>query len=398
MTVGIAEGDPARQEDVSPAGSSRRSPAPRIASLDLVRGLMLVASVAANSLLAGPEWFEHAPWNGVHPVDLIFPVFVTLSGCGLAFAMHRRVDVWSLVRRVLILFAVGLVYNAITSDSWSFDVWRVTGVLQLYAVVVAVLGVLHLVTKSWVGWAVITAALAAAHSALLAAWSERCPDDLLTRACNPSGAIDSALLTVQHLYQQGAAGHDPEGLVAILGALVSASAGATVGHLLLTVRRRSVARGSGVARAIVPLVALAAGFLALALALVWAPTIADLPLLPVMKRLWTAPFALLVASGTTIALLLGHLLLDRARVARPLRWAAYPALALGRNSLLVYFGSHALMSVLTRPEPDGTRLADQAASTIALFGDPQATWTALALLFWTALAMLLHRHRIYLRP
>ena len=381
----------------APASLPRRI-APRIASLDLVRGLMLVANVAVNSLLVTPGWFDHARWASVHPIDLLFPVFVTLSGCGLAFAMHKTVKVGPMARRALVLLAVGLLYTAIVLNSWALDVWRVTGVLQLYAVVVAVLGLLHLVTKSWRGWAVITAALAVAHSALMTGWAERCVGGVLTRACNPSGAIDPLVFGAPHIYLQGAAGHDPEGLVAILGALVSAAAGATVGHLLLSVRKRSLSRGSGVIAAVPPVVSLAVAFLALGLLLACAPTMIGAEPIPVMKRLWTAPFALLLASGTTVALLLGHLLVDRPATGLTLQRMSYPLLALGRNSLLVYFGSHVLMSVLRRPLPNGSSAVETAASAIAILGHQQATWTFVALLFWVLLASLLHRHRIYLRP
>lgn len=142
----------------------------RIASLDWVRGWMLVASVAANSLITVPLWFDHAWWEGVHLLDWIFPIFVTLTGCGLAFAMHRRVKPWPLVRRVVVLVAVGLLYNAITLNSWQLETWVVTGVLQLYAMVVLVLGLLHLVTRSWIGWLVITVLLAAGYTVVFAVW------------------------------------------------------------------------------------------------------------------------------------------------------------------------------------------------------------------------------------
>jgi heparan-alpha-glucosaminide N-acetyltransferase len=92
-----------------------------------------------QSQLVTPEWFDQAPWATKHPVDLNLPLFATLSGCGLAFALHRRVQIAPLLRCVVMLLATGLLYNAIVLDSWEFDVWRVTGVLQLYAVVVGVL-------------------------------------------------------------------------------------------------------------------------------------------------------------------------------------------------------------------------------------------------------------------
>ncbi|WP_169513533.1 heparan-alpha-glucosaminide N-acetyltransferase domain-containing protein [Agromyces italicus] len=370
----------------------------RIASLDWARGWMLIASVTVNSLLIVPAWFDHAPWDGVHPIDTIFPIFVTLSGCGLAFAMARTVKVRPLLRRVVVLLLLGLVYNAITE--WSLDVftWRITGVLQLYAVLVAVIGLLHLVTRSWRGWAAITALVALAHTALLTVYATICPASVLTRECNPSGPIDSALFGAAHIYAEGAAGHDPEGIVTIFGALISASAGATIGHLLLATRRRGLALGRGPEAAIVPVVSAAAGFLVFAgLMMVTLPIALGVEL-PVMKRLWTAPFALTIAAGSALALLVGHLLLDRAKVPRFIEVSSYPLLALGRNSLLVYFGSHALMSVLKRPVGSGPSIADRISGALALVGPPQLLWTALLLIFWIGLATLLHRHRIYLRP
>ncbi|MBD8022266.1 heparan-alpha-glucosaminide N-acetyltransferase domain-containing protein [Microbacterium gallinarum] len=392
-----------------PAASAAASAAPevdapdpnraRIASLDWARGWMLIASVTVNSLIVVPPWFDHAPWNGVHPIDVIFPVFVTLSGCGLAFAMTRTVKVAPLLRRVAVLFVVGLAYNAIVE--WSLDVftWRITGVLQLYAVLVAVIGLLHVVTKSWQGWAAITALTALAQTTLLTVYATTCSAHVLTPECNPSGPIDSAIFGAAHIYRLGAAGHDPEGLIAIMGAVVSASAGATVGHLLLATRRRALGAGRGPETAIGPVLLSSAGFIALAIVLIYSLPILLGVQLPIMKRLWTAPFALVVAAGTALLLLVGHLLLDRARVPLFVERASYPLLALGRNSLLVYFGSHVLMSLLTRPiGQSGTSVAARVTDVLAYVGPPQLLWTLLLLGFWIGLASLLHRHRIYLRP
>ncbi|GAA1926507.1 hypothetical protein GCM10009775_18380 [Microbacterium aoyamense] len=384
------------EPEAPPAKPSRHNTF-RIASLDWARGWMLIASVSVNSLLLTPSWFGHAPWEGVNPIDVIFPVFVTLSGCGLAFAMARTVKVGPLLRRVAVLFALGLVYNAIVE--WSLDVftWRVTGVLQLYAVLVALIGLLHLVTKTWRGWAIITVLLAFVHTTILTVFATRCTAGILTKECNPSGALDS-LVFGAHMYAGGIAGHDPEGIVAILGAMISASAGATLGHLMLATRRRSLATGRGPEVAIVPMLAACVSFVALA-----ALTFLTLPILlgvelPIMKRLWTAPFALGIAAITGVVLLIGHLLLDRAHPWRPIEVASYPLLALGRNSLLVYFGSHILTSLLHHPGPSGVPLSHSIAEAIPFPGPPQLVWTILLLVFWTGLAMILHRHRIYVRP
>lgn len=389
----------------------------RLTSLDWVRGWMLIASVAANSLLEIPRWFNHTVWDGVHLLDAIFPIFVTLSGCGLAFALHRRVKPWPLVRRVVVLLAVGQLYGAITLDSWELATWTVTGVLQLYAFVVAVVGLLHLVTRTWWGWAIVTVVLACGYTVVLAVWGLGCGEGGLTRTCNPSGVVDPAVFGAPHVYHQGQFGHDPVGLMAGWGALVSASAGATMGHVILAVRRGAGSSGGGAspARAILPLLACAGGALLLAQASIWVPDqVAGADVL-VMKRLWTPPFALRLAAPVAAALLLGHLLLDGERrgvVSRVVRGASYPLIALGRNSLLVYFGSHIVMSVLSRPleltapgaGPSGadvvitTTIARELAQALAVDGHVQLTWTCAALLFWTLLACALRRGRIYLRP
>ena len=127
-----------------------------------------------------------------------------------------------------------------------------------------------------------------------------------------------------------------------------------------------------------------------------------------MKRLWTAPFALGVAAVVVLVLLVGHLLLDRPRREgrRSLvRAAAWALVALGRKSLLVYFGSHLLMLVLTRLPAGGggggageRSLAVAASEAVAVAGHPQLTWSVLLLVSWVALACGLHARGLYLRP
>ncbi len=387
------------------AGSLAAPSGARIVSLDAVRGLMLVVSVVADSLLAPPGWFDHAPWAGVHPLDVVFPVFVTLTGCGLAFAYRRRIAVRPMLRRALVLTTAGLVFTlagVLVTTGWAgWPVFRLTGVLQLYAAVVLLIALGHLLTRTARGWVVITAVLAAAHTGLLALWAGACPGGELTPGCNPSQAIDTAVFGAGHLYAAGARGHDPEGLVALLGACISASAGAAAGHALLSTRQRR--DGAGPTRsprgAVLPLLGLAA---ALALAAVAVTLLA--PGVPAMKRLWTAPFALPVAAAVVLVLLAGHLLLDQTTRpktrSRRADAAAWPLLALGRNSLLVYFGSHLLVLVLINtPAPDGQpSLAHATAEALAVTGQVQLTWSLVLLTAWVTLAGLLHARRWYLRP
>ena len=379
---------PAQAQTPRPPATPRR-----MVGLDVARGLMLVVSVAVNAWITAPAWFEHAPWEGVHPVDLVFPTFVTLSGCGLAFAYGRRVPWRPTIRRVCVLLAAGFANNAHTqymaTGEVSWGSFHVLGVLQFYAALVLLVAVLHLLLRRWWLWPLWTLALAGGYTWALAAFATGCPDDALTRACNPSGLLDPALFGAGHVYHQGRFGHDPEGVVALVGALVAISGGASMGHLL----KGSHLRGARLAAA-------GAGLVAAFAAAAWACS----AYVPTMKRLWTPPFALGVASGCALVLLVLHLLLDEGD--RP-RWTgalSYPLVGLGRNSLLVYFGSHVLMTTLlflprdTDGVPGPASWAHRLAATAPGGLDP-ALWLVLAAVAaWTVLACLLHARRIYLRP
>lgn len=358
----------------------------RITSLDWVRGLFLCLSVGSASLLGPrPAALVHAEWIGVTPEDLVFPLFVILSGCGLAFAYRNAVGWGATVKRSVILLACGLVYNMIVAGSPDLSTLRWAGPLQVYAVLVLVIGLLHLVARRPSAWMGITLGLACAQAVFLYVWQASCPSDLLTPECNPSRVIDQAVLGTAHMYHGGTYGHDPEGLVSILGALVTACAGTTAGHLAL--------RARGTWRAPVTLLGWAAA--------VGAAALVAAVFLPAMKRLWTTPFALGVGALGIVALAVGMALLDM-----PTRrgWQAlrsrvsWPHVAMGRNSLLVYFGSHALMVVLKQASGHPSAARRIAHDVDFLGGHPRVSLVLVMVVFWAALAAFLHWRRIYLRP
>ncbi len=377
------------QEPEAPKGSGSR-----VLALDVVRGAMLLVSVGVDSWVSVPAWFNHAVWVGIHPMDYIFPVFVTMSGCGLAFANARRVRVRPVAQRIVVLCSIGLVYNAISDSGfpWAvpfrFATLRFPGVLQLYAAVAAAIVVLHLVVKGWKRWAVVTVSLAVVYTAILGAWSARCGGHLTT-SCNPSHTVDFAVFGAHHLFLIGQLGYDPEGLPSILGALVTASMGATVGHLIRELRGRSRAEvirtGGGVV----------AGGLVLSRLLAVG--------VPAFKNQWTPPFDLLLASVAAAVLLAAHLLIDRNQWAQrarlDTRFPLWVLVALGRNSLFVYFGSHGLTAWLgVHRSAAGISELTRLENAISIGGHPQATLTVALELLWISLACLLHWRKVYLRP
>lgn len=383
---------------LSQSGVSKPRLSNRIDALDWARGWMLIASVGINSLALPIALRAHAEWASITPIDLIFPLFVTLSGCGLAFAYRRQVPPLIVARRTILLLLLGLGYNAIVEATTSFDELRFFGVLQLYAAVTLIVALLHLVTRRWQGWAIITALLAVAHTALLSWFAAGCPAQLLTPQCNPSGLIDLAIVGQSHLYLGGAAGHDPEGVIAIMGALISASAGATVGHLILRYRGEAAAATTRLPITTVPIMLVIAAFVVGALTVGLVPDLLGGGPVPAMKRLWTAPFALGIAAIAATLLWLGQWAMPSGLLRKPQhakRWE--PIVALGRNSLLVYFGSHIVMSLLARPRGDSLSLLRTAFEYFPSPAIGQVVWSLAWIAGWIILAVILHRRRWYVK-
>src|SRR5262249_57598016 len=134
-------------------------PRERLASLDVLRGLTIAGMILVNN--AG-DWsyvfapLQHAPWDGWTPTDLIFPSFLFIVGVSMAFALARFLvpqrppgGVYRRVaRRVLILFGLGLVLNALNCLPWwhTLTSVRIPGVLQRIAVVYGITALLVLRT------------------------------------------------------------------------------------------------------------------------------------------------------------------------------------------------------------------------------------------------------------
>lgn len=224
---------------------------------------------------------------------------------------------------------------------------------------------------------------AVALTAALWWWGTGCSAGDLTPDCNPSATLDSWLFGT-HMYAGGNRGHDPEGVVAVTGAFVTACVGVTAGHLAVRYRRG----GWGVMRLVTwPVTVLAAG------------AVLSLAVEP-MKRLWTPSFALLTGALGVMIFAVAYVVLDLPAGAR---WTAArarlaaPFVALGRNSLLVYFGSHVAFAVLLRW--GGTPSWAQRLADAVAFGatDPRAAFVVVWLALWWALALVLHRKRIYVR-
>lgn len=305
--------EPARR---APARSTR----PRLAALDVLRGLAVAAMIVMNNQGNGAHAFPgtaHAKWHGVTVADVVFPLFLFVVGASMAYALRPGVPGADrkVARRATLLFALGLFLNAF--PHFDLGELRVMGVLQRIglAYLVAALLVLHTPVRKQVRVAAV---------ALLAYWAMLLlpvPGHgafVLAPDANVAGIVDRDLLGPAHVYKNG--GYDPEGLLSTIPAVVTVLAGYWAARW---VKWQSVS--SGVSRQLA-----AAGVVAVAAGLAWGAVF------PLNKRLWTSSFVVFAAGCALIVFALCYEAVEvRGRRAQ---WAT----VFGLNAVVVYVASEQL--------------------------------------------------------
>jgi len=366
----------------------------RLDSLDVFRGL----TVAAMILVSTPgTWsavytpLEHADWNGWTPTDLVFPFFLFAMGAAVPFAMTRRrgsssstaapAGRWSavrrhVVRRAVILFALGLVLNAIeTAPPIDPATFRIMGVLQRIAVVYLAVAWLTERTSRRTQAALVVGSLAGYWAALTLI--------PVPQGVTLPGLVDRAVFGRHVLARWG----DPEGLLSTIPSIATALAGVFAGEWLKEPRRAHRSASLWAAGVATTLVGLA-----------WDRVF------PINKNLWTSSFAMFTAGLAAQVLALCHWMLD-ARPAR--RWRAWsaPLAAFGRNALAAYFLSVGLDALLTRWTVESGATLKSAiyraafASWIAPCCGAEAASLAYAIAYvvlWTIVLMEMRRRRMFI--
>ncbi|MEG2803285.1 heparan-alpha-glucosaminide N-acetyltransferase domain-containing protein [Stenotrophomonas sp.] len=349
--------------------------APRMGSIDALRGL----TVAAMLLVNNPgDWGHvyapllHADWHGFTPTDLIFPLFLFIAGVSMAFSLAPRATDAArrpalrraLLQRALRILVAGALLHLLAWGLLDLPAYRLWGVLQRIALCVAGVGLLAIYASVRVQWAVLLGLLGGYAVVLLGAAS-------LAPWHNPASRVDTALFAPL-LYRYDpltGLGHDPEGLLSSAGALASTLLGLLAGGWLRAGRWRALA--------LLALACLLGGALVATV-------------LPLNKQLWTPSFVLWAGGLSVAALLLAHGLVDRAGV---------PAIGrrFGVNAIAAYLGSSAMALVLIA---SGAWAGLYATLSALLPAAPRLASLLCAVLFvavWWGVVWALDRRRIYLK-
>ena len=311
----------------------------RLASLDILRGFDMLWIVGGSDVLCAAcalfpggadcglvRQMCHVSWEGLHFMDLIFPVFIFIAGISFPFSHAKRVangetsvrTHLSILRRVLLLLALGAVYNGFLKSDWTkladFRYFSVLGKIGI-AWGVAALVYVHFRLKARV--AVAFAGLAA-YAALLFCTAPDAPAgaDSYAKEWNLVSYIDRTVWP-NHLLKLGV--YEPESAFSLPGGVALALVGMCTGAWL---RCTDVVGG----RKVGVLALVAVGCFVLDLVFVLA--LGD----PIVKALWTPAFVLSAATYSLTLLALFYWIVD---VRGWRRWTFYFRV-IGMNSILIY--------------------------------------------------------------
>lgn len=395
----------------------------RLMSLDALRGFDMFWILGGDAVMfalgamtkAAPvefvvHQFHHKSWAGFAFYDLIFPLFVFMSGVSIVYSLTRlreqqgtAAGVKRVLRRGVLLFLIGLFYSGGVSTAWP-DI-RLLGVLQRIALAYLGAGLLFCCFKPK-ALAGITAALLIGYWALLTFVPIR--DVQLERSALPkqmnvakptmaeaqqfyystekrvAGRYEAGLNLTNHLDFEYLPGRkydlywDPEGMLSTLPAIASCLLGVFAGLLL---RRGDLTDMEKVTRlALWGVAALAAGWL-------WHLQF------PVVKKIWTSSFVLVAGGYSLLLLSLFYWIID----VRGWRGWCKPFVWVGMNAITLYLASN----IIGGFRKLGQRLVGGDVKTFfdgsiaAGSGDLLGAFVGIGLLLW--LAWFLHRKQIFLR-
>jgi predicted acyltransferase len=263
---------------------------------------------------------SHADWDGFHFYDLIFPLFLFVTGVAITLSLPRLIEREGkprahlhVLRRALLLYVLGVIYYGGISQHW--DDIRYLGVLQRIAICYLAASILFMTFGwRWRGMVVALVALLGGYWALMS--FVPVPDlgaGSFARHANLADWIDSQYLPGR-LWEQT---RDPEGLLSTLPAIGSCLLGVIAG-LLLCDERIAPARKS--------LLLIGGGVALVASGYLWALNF------PVIKSIWTSSYVLVAGGYSAILLGLAHQIID---VWDAKRWATV-LVWIGANAILLY--------------------------------------------------------------
>ena len=310
-------------------------PGDRLWSLDTLRGFDMFWIIGGDAFfrtladVTGWGWarlgafqLDHAEWAGFHFYDLIFPLFMFISGVAIPFSLLAKAEIGApkagtygkLVKRALILVLLGILYNGFLKTGPAAA--RYPSVLGQIGLAYLFAGLIMLSFKSLKGRIGAVAAILGGYAAVqLLVPVPGIGAGVLTPEGTINGFVDRLLLPGR-LYDRV---FDPEGILCVLSAVSVTLMGGIAGSILRS------EKGSGYRKT---------GILALAGIGLAGVGFGLGHWYPMIKKAWTATFDVYAAGISLLLLALFYLVVDVWKVRK---WAFFLRV-IGLNSITIYLG------------------------------------------------------------
>jgi predicted acyltransferase len=333
--------NPTSPEPSFPSAKTTQPGSDRLVSLDALRGFDMFWIVggrevflAVLALMVSKEWLvtpaqldwctnelKHPEWNGFAFYDLIFPLFIFMSGVSMPFSLAKRVArgestmqlYWKVTRRAMLLVLMGLVCQGLLRfDFANLRCASVLGRIGL-AYFFAALISFHTSTRGRIAWIV---------AILLGYWAAMMWIPVPEYG---AGNLEPGKTLADYIDRQFLPGklykivRDPEGILSTIPAIATALFGVLAGQWL----RRSGPSGFLKAAGL-----LVAGGVSLLLGGLWGEWF------PINKNLWTSSFVLWAGGWSLLLLGLFYLVID---VWGWKKWAFF-FVVIGVNAITIYVG------------------------------------------------------------
>ncbi len=398
------------------------APVPRLVSLDALRGFDMFWILGGDALVyaLARTWkippfpflatqLDHVDWAGFHFYDLIFPLFVFMSGASISFALSRVIAergrgaaVKKVLLRSVLLFLIALYYSGGFTFEWPN--MRLLGVVNRIALAYAGAGLLYIFLRPrglviaagalLVGyWVLMTFVpvrdIALDKDAMIARFGPKPTLEQVQQAYDATttrvtGRYEPGLNVSNHFDFEHLPGRkydvywDPEGILSTFPAIATCLFGVLAGLLLRRTDLDGIKKAQWLA---------VGGAAALALGFLWGLQF------PVVKKIWTSSFVLVAGGWSALLLAASYYLID---VRQWRGWCpAFVWIGMNPITLYVLHGNVISFPRVAQRLAGGSVKAFFDAHVAAGFGEVVIATVSLGLLI--LLARFFHQRKIFLR-
>ncbi|WP_231491582.1 acyltransferase family protein [Pedobacter sp. Leaf170] len=271
---------------------------------------------------------HHSVWNGFTFYDLIFPLFIFISGVSMPFSYHKYLQnpqeqnskkiYYALIKRTLILVTLGVIINGLFKFN-GYENTRFASVLGRIGLSTFFAALIYLNSslKKQIYWFI--GILLGYYLLMIFVPVPGFGSGVLTPEGNLAAYVDRLFLPgkLHRVF------YDPEGLLSTIPAICSAMMGVFAG----TVLKADLPKVNPTKKTI--FMALA-GILCIILGLVWSLVF------PINKTMWTSSFVLYAGGFSILIFALFYYTID---VKSMYKWSL-PFVWIGTNSILIYVCAH----------------------------------------------------------